>query len=641
MKDEQKLNAEDIEATRSLFRLKDGFLADPDRTGFSTTRLEPDDFMAAIFERTVKGLRNVPAFEERMSPEYQMWLSQKKLVEQKTKRLRSEARRKVKKAGGTKLEQQQAAAVVAVPKIDYTGYACWRYNAIVFYRHGKKMLIDRRTGEPVIDEETNEPKMVDDNNHKIVLQEDWLEQDWDWLGEQDFALVSPITYVGRTNTRDNSRFLYALAFDLDGVGMDEIRDLFHQMKKRSVEWEDVPDQVIPTPNIITNSGHGLHLYYILAAPIPLYRDNWEILNRLKTGLTMVIWNKYTSNLRRIDKYTGKEVVDRQFQSIHQAYRIPGSKTKFGDTVTSWRLDDVPLHTITGLSRWLQLNKKFRLTQEEIKSLVKVPEYNPDRTPLAKSAELWPEWYARVITQKQKGKAKWHVKRDLYDWWLRRMRDPIEVSAGHRYWCILTLVTFAVKCDIPEDEVRMDAYALVPSFDDLTVKEDNHFTTDDVDDAMRAYAFSYRNWPIHTIESTTEIPIKRNLRRGRKQNVHLRRIRRDRDEERKEEGLVPWNKTGKNGRRHETLENSKIAEQVKKWMKAHPDSYNKSECARDLELTRPTVRKWWNLIEQEEINKLNSTANDRHEYLYILDDQLDEDIANFVSKDMPDYDYGEI
>ena len=30
MKDEQKLNAEDIEATRSLFRLKDGFLADPD-----------------------------------------------------------------------------------------------------------------------------------------------------------------------------------------------------------------------------------------------------------------------------------------------------------------------------------------------------------------------------------------------------------------------------------------------------------------------------------------------------------------------------------------------------------------------------------------------------------------------------------
>ena len=77
------------------------------------------------------------------------------------------------------------------------------------------------------------------------------------------------------------------------------------------------------------------------------------------------------------------------------------------------------------------------------------------------------------------------------------------------------------------------------------------------------------------------------------------------------------------------------------MKAHPDSYNKSECARDLELTRPTVRKWWNLIEQEEINKLNSTANDRHEYLYILDDQLDEDIANFVSKDMPDYDYGEI
>ena len=74
------------------------------------------------------------------------------------------------------------------------------------------------------------------------------------------------------------------------------------------------------------------------------------------------------------------------------------------------------------------------------------------------------------------------------------------------------------------------------------------------------------------------------------------MRRDRDDDRIEKGLVPWNQTGKNGRRESTLENSKEAKLVKEWKGQHPDSKNKSACARDTGLTRPTVRKWWNAIE---------------------------------------------
>ena len=32
----------------------------------------------------------------------------------------------------------------------------------------------------------------------------------------------------------------------------------------------------------------------------------------------------------------------------------------------------------------------------------------------------------------------------------------------------------------------------------------------------------------------------------------------------------------------------------------PDNHNKSECARELGLTRPTVRKWWKQIEEREL-----------------------------------------
>ena len=34
------------------------------------------------------------------------------------------------------------------------------------------------------------------------------------------------------------------------------------------------------------------------------------------------------------------------------------------------------------------------------------------------------------------------------------------------------------------------------------------------------------------------------------------------------------------------------EKVRAWRAAHPESTNKSQCARDLGLSRPTVRKWW-------------------------------------------------
>ena len=79
----------------------------------------------------------------------------------------------------------------------------------------------------VKDDEGNE-KEIDNNMHKIILQEDW--RDTDWLKEQDFALAAPVTYVGRTNSKENSRFLYALGFDLDGVGIEQLDNLFYQMK---------------------------------------------------------------------------------------------------------------------------------------------------------------------------------------------------------------------------------------------------------------------------------------------------------------------------------------------------------------------------------------------------------------------------
>lgn len=38
------------------------------------------------------------------------------------------------------------------------------------------------------------------------------------IKDREFVITSPISYIGRNRTAKNSRFLYAFAIDLDGVG---------------------------------------------------------------------------------------------------------------------------------------------------------------------------------------------------------------------------------------------------------------------------------------------------------------------------------------------------------------------------------------------------------------------------------------
>ena len=77
--------------------------------------------------------------------------------------------------------------------------------------------------------------------------------------------------------------------------------------------------------------------------------------------------------------------------------------------------------------------------------------------------LWPEWYEYRINQ---GKSsKWSVKRDLYDWWKGKIIE--NATYGHRYFCLMCLAIFAIKCDVPEEELKRDALALVPILDKLS------------------------------------------------------------------------------------------------------------------------------------------------------------------------------
>lgn len=481
-------------------------------------------FLAEVFEREVArtGEMGVQPFEEVQSAEYQNWRKQKQQLA-------------VKRSQGVPEEQLV---------MDYSGYGCWRYNPIVFYQE-------------VVDGQKK-------NRHRIILKED--DESLRFLSGRKFAIMSPITYVGRNNTQENARYLYALAFDLDGVSMRCHHKMFDLVEKG----------IMPMPTIIVNSGHGYHLYYLLENPVALYPVIVPLLNRVKHGLTNILWNMGTSELE-----------DRQYQSILQSFRLPGTLTKFGKRIRAF-VTRSDRYTLEDLNGYLS---KYKLSPEELFVCTGKAKYNPKGVTLSEAERMWPEWYFSRVVQKKRVGGKWHVNRAVYDWWLHLLQEADdEIKEHHRYWCILTLVIYAVKCDVPRDEVLADALALVSKMDSYTKTEDNHFTESDVYDAMLAYDENYNKWPIKTIEDTTTIRIERNRRNGRKQDEHLMIARATRDIVSKQRGKRSW-RDG-NGRPYAIPDNSKECAIVTSWRKENPDNMNKSQCAKETGLDRKTVRKWW-------------------------------------------------
>lgn len=368
----------------------------------------------------------------------------------------------------------------------------------------------------------------------------------DLFRSENFIIISPISYVGKSRTSDNARMMYALAIDLDGINKEiNMIDLFHQMEK--VEH-------LPKPTYTVISGSGLHLYYVFEKPIPLFKNIVEQLTRLKNDLTRKIWNGWVTDLN--------EKV--QYQSIFQGFRLVGGVTKSGSRTKAF---------VTGEKVTVEYLNQFVFDE---KNQVKEFEYKSNLT-LEEAKKKYPEWYDKRIVQ-HKARGTWTCKRDLYDWWLRRL---YEIKEGHRYYGVMCLAIYAKKCGIPEEELEADAFGMVDRLDLLTSNEDNHFTREDVLAALELYNDNYITFPIDTISKLTEIRIEKNKRNGLKQKQHLYLARRRKEDMKAIE--LPM----------KAPEGRPTAQaKVSKWQQEHPNG-RKADCIRDTGLSKKTVYKWWN------------------------------------------------
>ena len=380
---------------------------------------------------------------------------------------------------------------------------------------------------------------------RIMLNDTWEEDYKEFVENNPMTLCSGLSYRGRTNRLAHAQNMNALVFDLDCVGKDELLTLFLRM------GQEPGLRRLPQPTFLVMSGTGLHIYYVFDEPIELYPNIKLQLKKLKYDLTFKIWEyKATSQEKQI-----------QYQSINQGFRMVGSKNdkydlpvkafKTGDKVT---LDYINAY-VDDIENQVDIKRRFRpsqYTKEEAK-------------------EKFPDWYQRVVVEKNRNQKKWNIKRDLYDWWLRQSH---KVKGGHRYFYLMCMVIYAVKCDIPKDEVEEDMYE---KFDELRkIEHSNPLEEVDIISALETYDRQYYNFKIEDIEKLTDIRIERNKRNHRKRKDHIK-VMNGMKLIKRELGELKEGRPSK-----EKL--------VKEYINRFPEK-NPTDIARDLGISRTTVYKY--------------------------------------------------
>lgn len=391
----------------------------------------------------------------------------------------------------------------------------------------------------------------EEHGHFRIMFEDKFEEIYkNELVNADFCVMNGLTYFGAKYVSAHASKMYAMIFDIDGVTDASLNNFFYAAFNKDFDY-------YPLPNYVALSGHGVHLYYVFEEPISLFPYLKLQLKDLKYSLIEKMWNPNTSEDKKIQK-----------QGINQPFRILGGKCKEDaplERVEAYRIDTHPI-SIEYLNRFVPT--KIQIDEKKL--------FKESKMTLEEAKEKYPEWYEKRVLNGQR--TYWDVKTDLYYWWIRQIqKEDNGATYGHRYFCVMVLVIYGIKCGISREEIKQDAIDLLPYLNGLNT--DKPFTKEDIKSAMECYDERYNTFPLKDIEKITNIRIERNKRNGRKQERHIRIMNAIRELEYPDGS---WR--NKDGR--------PTAEQkVKEWQQEHPQG-RKVDCIRDTGLSKPTVYKWW-------------------------------------------------
>lgn len=385
--------------------------------------------------------------------------------------------------------------------------------------------------------------------HYRIMFDDTFEETLKELQEADFSILNGISYFGRKNVQEHASKMYCMIFDLDGV-TDKTLNAF---LNGAFEVD-----AYPIPNYIALSGHGVHLYYVFEYAIPLYPNIKMQLKAFKYALIEKIWNMYTSTDKR-----------KQFQGINQGFRVIGGKTKIeGVRVRAFRINQHPFN-LEQLGKYIPAES--RVDESKL--------WKESKLTLAEAKKKYPRWYEDKILNKCP-RRYWTCKKDLYEWWKEKIKEG--ATFHHRYFSIMCLAIYGAKCGVDFEEVKADAFGLIPFLNSINPQEP--FTENDCISALECYDTRYCTFPIDDIIKISGIAIEKNKRNGRKKSQHIKMVNEMRKFKRDVLEEDEYKNNGRPDKRNLVIE----------YIQANPKA-SVTQISKDLGISRPTVYKYRNEV----------------------------------------------
>lgn len=436
------------------------------------------------------------------------------------------------------------------------------------------------------------------------------------IAENAPVYMAPVSWYGRNNKAANARFLHAFAVDLDGVTPAKLGSVLKQMRNghdpANEKWVSMPQA-----SYIVMSGRGLHLYYLLDRPVPLIPAVVPFLQQLKRRLTDVVWTDYTSE----DGNDG-----RQYQGIYQGFRMPGTTTRLNghgiDAKDTNKYEALAfMYAPDGASEPRRVTLEYLVDYCGIRGkeipgeLYRVLETKGGRTPIAEAKEKWPAWYeCRVVRGEEK--RGYDTNRGAYESWLSRIEDEAVVHG--RYFAVLALVAYAVKCNVSLKELEKDAYGLVPVLDKLSDEPGNRFTDYDVACALSAYGSNdLRFWKNEYMCRRAKIATHENKHNGRPQALHLEGARAIQEINDKANGTCWRDGNGRKPKRDE----------IRAYAAEHPEASQRA-IAKALGVSPTTVNKW---LKPDHVTQPGSKAEGSMSIEEAVEKAVDEHLSLLIRK----------
>lgn len=376
-----------------------------------------------------------------------------------------------------------------------------------------------------------------------------------------YALINNCTYFG--GKKDNKKLdkCFGITQEIDNMSNRQLETFLQDCRAKR----------IPTPNYITfsKSGTGVHLYYLFDNPVKCKWWNDGQLKLLKKQLCTTLWNARYS-----------DIPPQKFQPYVQSFMLPGFT--FGCRNTECTRTFALRNTHYSLDELCNAINFEWLNEKEAKEKFNL--YPNAKHSLEYCKKHYPKWYQKVIVEKRLSKT-YNTNPGFYHWFLNKLKEPGAVRAGHRYYAIGALAIIGIKCNIPLTIVKKDADELFPIFNRI---EGNPFYHDELELAINHF-YKQENIRV-TREKLSEysgIDMPKNKRNYRTREEHMNWIQKERNKKYSGNWRKKW------GRK----------KMVTAWARKNEPTngkYNRSQCAKELGISRRTAITYLTQIEYKEL-----------------------------------------